>query len=280
MNEVYQHTVRTLTCKRDLEMAIRAYSSFLDCTRQNIKLVIHTDGTLDKSEIERLYATLPGIEVVDRNDTDEQVSEALSKYPKCLEFRRKHPLSNKLLDIPVLENSCIKFIDCDILFLKPFDGFFSEDCGSRFCKETECGYSGRLLELRKVSKNQIPVACNTGIFQINKNKVDFDYIEWFLSNEKLCTYLGLVEQTLYAIFLGYKDAYNFRPDQISTSKDSIDLQDQTVAIHFMYSLKNRFFEYADKYKNINNGNVEQIKLTQAQQLTYPYILKRVAKRYI
>jgi hypothetical protein len=269
-----QHIVRSLTCKRDLEMALRAYRSFIHYNQQDSKLVIHTDGTLNQGDIERLYLALPGIEVIDRMEKDEEVKEALWKYPNCLKFRESHPLSNKILDIPVLEPTCVKFIDCDILFLKPFDGFFSGDGNARFCLEDDCGYSGRLLELKKISSNLIPEGCNTGIFQLDKQKIDFDYIEWFLSQKHLCTYLGMVEQTLYAIFMGRTDARMYGLDQINTSKKRLSITEKTVAVHFMYDLKNKFFEFADRYESNEEKVVATIKLHKARKLNYSYILKR------
>jgi len=274
MTVVKQQIVRSLTCKRDLEMALIAYASFLKYNHQHTKLLVHTDGSLDERDIERLHTSLPGIEVIDRKTTNEQVRDVLAQYPNCLKFRETHPLSNKILDIPILESSCIKFIDCDILFFKPFTGFFSNDCSSRFCLEDDCGYSGRLVELMKVSSNSIPEGCNTGIFQMAKQKFDLAYIEWFLSQQNLCMFPGMIEQTLFALFMGSDDAYIYDKHQISTSRNRLKISEQTIAIHFMYDFKNRFFEFAQKLVEYESNEPVTINLTKAKRLKYAYIVKR------
>ena len=91
-----QFVIRSLTCKRDLDMPIVAYNSFLHYNRQDSRLVVHTDGTLSEFDVNRLCRSVRNIEVIDRKSSEEQVKEALAKYPECLEFRALHSLSNKL----------------------------------------------------------------------------------------------------------------------------------------------------------------------------------------
>lgn len=54
----------------------------------------------------------------------------------------------------------------------------------------------------KASSNKILEGYNVGIFQMNKDLFDIDYIEWFLSNYKLCMFPGMLDQTLHSIFMG------------------------------------------------------------------------------
>lgn len=280
MNIENQHIVRTLTCKRDLDMAIVSYKSFLRNNSESAKLIVHTDGSLSCEDIDRLYKSVQDIEIVDRRDTDELVKEVLRKYPNCLKYRDLHPLSNKILDIPILESSCVKFIDCDILFIKPFSGLFSYDKASRFSLEDDCGYSGRLIELKKTTSNTIPEGCNTGIFQMDKEKLDLDYIEWFLSNTKLCRFVSMVEQTLFAILMGTEGSVTYSDQQISTSKKHVKLTKNTVAIHFMYGLKTLFFQYANDYCDLPNNHVNVIKFSKSKNLSYSYVLRRALNRQL
>lgn len=270
--------VRSLTCKRDVDMAVVCYKSFVDCYNQNIKLIIHSDGSLTSDDISKLYNSLENVEIIDRKDTEEEVREVLSKYPNCLNFRNVHPLSTKILDIPIIEKKCIRFIDCDILFIKKFDDLFSDDCSSRFCLEDDTGYSGRLIDMMKASKNKIPKRCNAGIIQMDKTKFDLEYIEWFLSKKHLCNFPGMLDQTLYAILMGWKDSYNFAYKQISTSKRKISISKDTIAIHFMYDLKRSFFEFAEKFKNVKDDNISHFRLYKPERLSYPYIIKRAVGR--
>src|SRR5688572_1209099 len=100
----YQYTIRSLTCKRDLEMAIVCFNSFVKYNKQtNFKLLVHTDGSLSDQDIDRLNNNVDKLEVVDRKDHEEEVKEALAKYPNCLKYRSITPLSNKFLDIAILE---------------------------------------------------------------------------------------------------------------------------------------------------------------------------------
>lgn len=273
-----QDFVRSLTCKRDLEMALIAYNSFLKLNQDNCSLIIHSDGSLSKADIDNLYKSLKNIEVIDRLDSNEEVNDNLAKYPNCLKLRELHPLSIKLLDIPILEKKCVKFIDCDILFIKPFQDLYSNDYGSRYCWEDDSGYSGRLIDILKASSGSVPEGCNTGIFQMDKNKFDIEFIEWFLGQEKLCQFPGMIEQTVYAILMGSDLSHAYERKQISTSKNHLQIFDETVAIHFMYDLKSQFFDYVDKNNFENNIESETFRLIKPKKLNYQYIIKRAIKR--
>ena len=272
--------VRSLTCKRDLQMAIIALKSFLFNCQQNVKLIVHTDGSLTEEDIDTLYNSVPSIDVVNRKDQEEYIKDYLSKYPKCLELRNKTPLSNKILDIPILEKHCMRFIDCDILFLRPFSDLFSSDASSRFCLEDDTGCSGRLVDMMKASSNKILEGCNIGIFQMNKDLYNIDYIEWFLSNDKLCMFPGMLDQTLYSIFMGSGNSQHYKYEQISTSQNKISISKDTIALHFMNDLKKLFFEYANNTQTFSNKGNGSFQLKDARHLKYPYVIKRALSRKI
>ena len=280
MDNSTSFVVRSLTCKRDLKMAIISYKSFLSNCQQNVKLIVHTDGSLLKDDIKLLYDCVPNIDVVNRKDQEEYVKDFLSRYPKCLALRNKTALSNKILDIPILEKLCIRFIDCDILFLRPFSGLFSSDGSSRFCLEDDTGCSGRLIDMMKASSNKILEGCNVGIFQMNKDLFDIDYIEWFLSNDKLCIFPGMLDQTLYSIFMGSGKSQHYKYEQISTSQKKITISQDTIALHFMNDLKKSFFEYANNSQIISNKENGYFQLKDARHLKYPYVIKRALSRRI
>ena len=280
MDNSVSFVVRSLTCKRDFKMAVTSYNSFLSNCQQSVKLIVHTDGSLSKDDINILYDSVPNVNVIDRKDQEEYVKDYLSKYPKCLKLRNETPLSNKILDIPILEKHCVRFIDCDILFLRPFSGLFSNDASSRFCLEDDTGCSGRLIDMIKASSNKILEGCNVGIFQMNKDLFDIDYIEWFLSNDKLCVFPGMLDQTLYSIFMGSGNSQYYKYEQISTSQKKITISQDTIALHFMNDLKKLFFEYDNNRQILPSQENGFFQLEDARSLKYPYVIKRALSRRI
>jgi len=237
-------TLHSLTCKRDLTLAVTCLSSLLRAVGDS--LVLHEDGSLDDRDVDHLLAVLPRTRIVRRKDTEPLVVERLARYPACLRYRTLHPLSNKLLDIPLslLPGDTFRFCDCDILFFRRLTHLFPDDGRPIFCEEDNDGYSAAPWKLRFKFGFRIVSGLNSGLFQFPLHRFDLDFLEWFLGKHELLAIPGMGEQTAWALLL--RDAWPdvFATDQIFCSTlRPLAVDDRLIAIHFLYHLKSRVPEY-------------------------------------
>ncbi len=237
-------TVHSLTCHRDLALAVPCLSSLLTAT--DISLVLHEDGSLSDPEMDHLLEVLPRTRIVRRRDTEPMVLERLSRYPACRRYRAQHPLSNKLLDIPLglPPGETLRFCDSDVLFFHRLTHLFPDDGRPIFCEEDNDGYSTAPWKLRFKFGFRIVSGLNSGLFQFPLRHLDLDFLEWFLGKPELLAIPGMGEQTAWALLL--RDAWPdmFATDQIFCStRRPLAIDDRLVAIHFLYHLKSRVPDY-------------------------------------
>jgi hypothetical protein len=237
-------TIHSLTCHRDLALAVPCLSSLL--TAVGVSLVLHDDGSLSEPEIEHLLGALPRTRIVRRRDTEAMVVERLSRYPACRRYRSLHPLSNKLFDIPLsmASSETLRFCDSDILFFRQLTHLFPEDGRPIFCEEDNDGYSAAPWKLRFKFGLRIVSGLNSGLFQFPLHHLDLDFLEWFLGKPELLAIPGMGEQTAWALLLRNSWPDMFATHQIFCStRRPLAVDDRLVAIHFLYHLKSRVPEY-------------------------------------
>lgn len=237
-------TIHSLTCKRDLALATSCLGSLQRAVGDS--LVLHEDGSLDDREIDQLLASLPRTQVIRRRDTEPAVMERLARYPACLRYRSLHPLSNKLLDIPLSlpPGHTLRFCDCDILFFRRLTQVFPEDGRAIFCEEDNDGYSAAPWKLRFQFGFRIVSGLNSGLFQFPLQYLDLDFLEWFLGKPELLAVPGMGEQTAWALLLRNAWPEVFATDQIFCStRRPLAIDDRLIAIHFLYHLKGRVPDY-------------------------------------
>ncbi len=236
--------IHSLICKRDLALGTDCLRSLLGAVGDS--LVLHEDGSLEERDVEHLLNALPRTRVVRRRDNEALVQEKLSRFPQCQRFRALHPLSNKLLDVPLSlpSRGTLRFCDCDILFFRRLEGLFPEDGRPVFCEEDNDGYSAAPWKLRIRFGFRIMSGLNSGLFQFPLERLDLDFLEWFLGKPELLAVPGMGEQTAWALLL--RDAWPdvFATDQVFCSTlRPLRVDDRLIAIHFLYHLKSRAGAY-------------------------------------
>ncbi len=277
--------MRTLICKRDLEMGRACLSSLLEACREPIRLIVHEDGTLSKADFDVLREALPGAVLVRRNEAAARLEEQLRDRPGCRAYRARHPLSNKLLDIPLLAFEAedareLHYIDSDILFFRHCTGLFAPGETPVFLQEDDQGYSGPLLSLLGCSRRAVPSGCNTGLFRLPRVRYDLDFIEWFLGRRELWSaFPTLTEQTCLALLMESRGSQVVSPRQISCSKDSVRVTDETIAVHFMSFVKKEFSVHvAPAAARRGAAGAVAIELLPATRLTPTRVAGRKIKR--
>lgn len=211
--------------------------------QEPFKLIIHEDGSLTEEDREKIAAALPNTEILRRKDHVEKIESVLAGFPAARKYRSEHPLSNKLLDVPIIASEPdLHFVDCDLVFFRPFTGLFDAP-GTLFSREDDQGFSARILPLMKM-RGPLPCGFNSGLFRLPKAKYDLDVIEWFLSKPELRTFPQLVEQTAYSFLFGVKGCQNFDTRQFVSSRSQCVVGNETLSVHLMYDLKKRVDEFA------------------------------------
>jgi hypothetical protein len=106
-----------LLCERDVLRSIWALKSFLHLGRLDPRVVIHDDGSLSGESRDALRSHFVGCEIPE--NALERASELLSAHPACRFFRRKHPISGKLLDVLLFSRGrYVVVMDSDVLWFR------------------------------------------------------------------------------------------------------------------------------------------------------------------
>jgi hypothetical protein len=234
-------TVRTLVCHRHVNMAIACLGSLLKFSQEPLSLVIHDDGSLTPGDAERLVTELGNASILWRSEADAMMEEQLINYPHSRRRRYEHPLRLKLLDIPLLNQSDIAYCDSDILFFRPFSGlfqWFDTDTSAIFMLDSQEAYS--IQPWQMLGKNAIHLCSrvNSGLFFLQKQSYDLDFIEWFLAHEEYWHRPGWGGQTCMSA-MGHRIGCRiWHPQQISVIKSGqTSINDQMVAGHFTSSVR-------------------------------------------
>ncbi len=236
--------VRSLVCHAAVEMALRAFQSFVRCADRPIQFILHDDGSLREADVERLQTTLPGVTIVLRSQADAFVDPMLARFPISRAFRQRNPLALKMLDIPMLadggEMACC---DTDVLAFRPFCGLFdwpdAETTGV-FMRDTQNAYALRPWHLLGRAGVALPSRVNTGLMLFRTSQHDLEFIEWFLGRQ-FSVYdriPGWVEQTCWAALAHRGRCRLWDASQVRVVSDEGCLADPALVIgHFTSSVR-------------------------------------------
>jgi hypothetical protein len=261
--------LRSLVCKRDMQMALICFHSLHVALGNKINLIIHEDGSLEDKDANTLAERFPLATIIRRRDTEEIVMESLSQYPSCRKYRQTHPLSNKLLDIPLLSDKSVQFIDCDILFFQKVRSLFGDYQGNIFMFEDDDGHCAPLLNLIVKHDFRIAKGFNSGLFRFDLSGYDLDWIDWMLGRPDLMRVPGLAEQTCYAALSGRRQLRQFSPRQFFCSRFTpITITPETIAVHFIYHLKQRVSHYYESaIQCLNKSDPVELRIRKSRRLT-------------
>ena len=196
--------IRSLLCHQHVPLALTCLGGLYRHARSPFGLVLHEDGTLTEDDRVVLAGALPGCRIVGRHELDEQVEDALSRYPACRALRCEHVMGLKLFDTVLDSRHGIYiYVDADVLFLRDWVGLFQlpdSAVNAIFMRDSEEGYCiGPLEYLRSVGV-ALPRKVNAGLCCIRRDSYDLDFIEWFLKRPMIAKNRRhwLVEQTAWA----------------------------------------------------------------------------------
>jgi len=236
---------------------------------------VFDDGTLLLDDQKRIANLDERIEIISREEREDRALSKLKSFPLATAFRQQHPLALKLLDLPLLSDDPLVFIDSDILIVRRFSMEEIKSLPAFLLREDDQGYSAQLLRIKALGK-RIPDGGNTGFFKLPIDRYNLNYIEYFLSRSDLVQIPSMVEQTLLSILLASGSCYQINHKQFPCSKYCLEFSpEETVALHFMYGHKSIWQEYAHRAKTTESSTIQATKM---KQLSYATIVKRKLSR--
>jgi hypothetical protein len=221
-------------------------------------LVVHDDGTLTDEDISNLKTRLPVSDVVHRKRANENMQEALRKYPACARARSENVLMLKLFDVALMSAEDIRYCDTDVLFVRRTSGLFDrprDGPAAVFMRDSNHAYSARPWHLLGPGAMRLPKYVNSGLFMFRRDRFDLDFLESLLSRDSMRAIFAHMaswaEQTCWAA-LGFRAGCGFwNQEQIAVVNDSWRLGERTVAAHFVSSSRHRFAQVLQQISGAN-----------------------------
>jgi hypothetical protein len=106
----------SLVCHRDVNIYILATKSFLRF-HNKVSVVVHSDGTLTRSDATKLREHIPGIRIITRDEEEDKVNAEVGST--LLKDVRKRDVSFiKLIDVNLFSQKRKIIADSDLLFLR------------------------------------------------------------------------------------------------------------------------------------------------------------------
>jgi hypothetical protein len=196
--------VRVLTWRKDWVNALWALKSFYFFAGVDYPVVFH-DGGLDPGQGENILRHFPGASIVPKAEADQQVKASLQarNLTRCLRYRDSNVATRKLFDFFLLSRAdCIICIDSDVLFFRRPEELIIPAQGlarNRYNKDVAYWYSMDLDEIESVFDVRPPPLVNSGLSAVNRESIDFQDVERFLSHPKMFSNMWVTEQTLHAL---------------------------------------------------------------------------------
>ncbi len=195
--------VFSLVCKRDLATAVVCLRSFADHCRDDVRLTVVSDGTLDASDLAAVRAAVPAAAVVDRSVLAAVVDPVVAGRPNCRTFRGIHPWALKLIDVPVYAaGRPFAFVDSDVLFVRDFTGLDRGPAGDvdlAYMHSYANIYAMTLPQrFRRWGRTPVADRCNSGLLYVGAGAYDLDFVERFLNDVERNAHVLLAEQTGWA----------------------------------------------------------------------------------
>jgi hypothetical protein len=218
-----------------VDMAAMCLGSLQRFSDQPLSLMIHDDRSLTPANHETLLAALTRTQIVRRSQADERMEDLLHRHPACAAFRRANTFGLKLLDICLLGNDdTIAYVDADILFVRPFAGFFTipPHAGGIVLRDVESVYGIRSWHLLRPRGLALARNVNAGLLCLRRSAFDLDLLEWYLSQPRHFTKSYFTEQTAWAMLAQNKNFVMWDAAQARVIRITDRPDDRLIAGHF------------------------------------------------
>jgi len=279
--------VHTLACEAHLWFAIPCLESLLACSEEPVRLVIHDDGSLTEESFARFVTAFPDAVLVRRRAADEQLAEALTRFPSMKEARSHLPHVLKLFDTTMTHPEAIVcYVDTDVLFQKRFRGLFPESveaagsnqasglaqanglakasAGAFMMDRANC-FGAHPGDFWPLGPLRLARQLNSGLFWVKRDRIDYDRMEYLFKRwgpARIKKYHGWFEQTIWADHAWRTRCSLFDPDQFGTA--SAEGNSKLVGVHYVTPTRNMLKARLESGIATPVGAVEGIRLLPAR----------------
>ena len=259
--------VHTLACEAHLWFAIPCLKSLLACSEEPVRLVIHDDGSLTEESFAWFAAAFPDAELVRRRAADEQLSQALSRFPNMAQARSHLPHVLKLFDTTLTHPEAIVcYVDTDVLFQRRFRGLFpasveaiaskqaaglaqasslvgatgsgQETSGAFMMDHANC-FGAHPGDFWPFGPLRVARQLNSGLFWVKRDRIDYERMEYLFKRwgpARIKKYHGWFEQTIWADHAWRTRCSMFDPDQFGTA--TAEGNNKLVGVHYVTPTRN------------------------------------------
>ena len=268
--------VRNLCCKAHVKMAVTSLMAMQTLCADSLEFLIHDDGSLDAGDVEAIMQSVKHSRVVTRREADERVTDELARYPLLVEARAEIPYFLKLLDTVLIDPTDVTcFIDSDVLFLRPFQGFCDLDrhgVRSVFMTDIQSAYGFALRSYWPMGDLRLAKKVNSGFFAVSTADVEIEFVHWILRRCGLeCAkfHMGWFEQGIWAA-IGHRVGANlFDSSQLELVTEPENLTRRPIAMHFTGRSRSRFDEFAQcamRSTGVEPGVCERLRSSPASRI--------------
>jgi hypothetical protein len=238
--------VHVLTGANDWHLCAWMLASWFTFTEQTWRVVIHDDGTLPPTAKKTLSTLFKTARFISRSDADPAMDKLLRPFPFCHEYRTKHPLSQKIFDIPhFCDSERFIILDSDILFYRypseimqwvtsdSKECWFNEDCAEANLISTKDAWDDLGVKLWP--------RVNSGLCLLQKNAIDLEFCERALGETSILKgHIWRIEQTLIALCGSRTCRGGLLPKtyEVTLAKNA---SSDTIARHYVGAVRDRFY---------------------------------------
>ena len=238
--------VQSLIGGNQLPFYLRCLKSLVTFCQDRIELQLHTDGSLSQEDKDFIHSELDGtkVAITDCSENANRVLDSLQGKPNCQKVRKDSIWGIEFFD-PIYafpEDPISFYLDADILFLRPFSGLFDREqvkYGAVFLKDTQWdAYSFRPLQML-IGKNkpQVVGGITTGLVFWDKMVIDWDYLEWFLGENRLHKIPEWIMPTAQAGLANRCEAKTICPRQLPNLYPNAKIHENTFGLHLLGSYR-------------------------------------------
>jgi hypothetical protein len=239
--------VHLLTSKRDWLCAAWTLASLVHFSGRRWPMVVHDDGTLPQKARQTFTRMFGNLRIVSRPDADREVEAQLTDHPRCLAYRRSHPLALKLFDCPLLAQAPrILLLDSDVLFFRrpeevlawvdrgEAESFFNPDFQDAYTISREDAQARWGIDLWPM--------VNTGLSLLPRAILDLGLCEKWLGDAAIIApeHIAWREQTLLALSASRLGRGGLLPESYEVSFNP-EMANNAVTRHYVGDMRSQFY---------------------------------------
>ena len=248
--------VQSLVGKKNLPFYLQCLKSLTSFCRDKIDLLLHTDGTMRSEDMETAFAHFGSdfVRFYDSEEAKQTTLDHLEGHPNCQKLRRTSLWGIEFFDplFAAPKKTISHYIDADILFLRPFTGLFNNSTvegGAVFLRDTQWdAYCLRPWHLFGFGKHPVIVkGITTALVCWDKRAIDWDYLEWFLSQNKFHRIPEWVMPTAQAGLAKRCQARVVSPTQLPNLYPNASIDKETFGVHLLGSYRDEWRPKVESY---------------------------------